>query len=118
MTKDELLKLLKPVTIGDRRDFDRYLAQYPPVVSELTFTNAFCWAEIRHHLFCEYEEHLLISYRQKDCCLSFYPPVGPDPVPLLRRRIEGLRDYCWTRLDQALAARLGPGVPPVLDLAN
>jgi hypothetical protein len=70
MTKDELLGLLRPVTLADKPLFDRYFARYSPTVSELTFTNAFCWAEIRHHLFGEYQGHLLISYRQKDCCLS------------------------------------------------
>jgi hypothetical protein len=118
MTRDELLRWLRPITLGDKPLFDRYLTRYPPVVSELTFTNAFCWAETRHHLFCEYEGHLLISYRQKDCCLSFYPPVGPNPTALLRRRVEGLRDYCWTRLDKELAT--SPGLParPVLDRDN
>jgi hypothetical protein len=88
------------------------------MVSELNFTNAFCWAEIRHHLFCEHEGHLLVSYRQKDCCLSFYPPVGPEPVALLVRPIEGLRDYCWTRLDKTLATSLGPSTRLVLDRDN
>jgi hypothetical protein len=118
MTKDELLKLLRPLTLADRPLFDRYLSQYPPVVSELTFTNVFCWAEIRHHLFGEYEGHLLITYRQKDCCLSFYPPVGPKPATLLQTRIEGIRDFCWTRLDKELAASAGPGPRPVLDRDN
>src|SRR5262249_18602203 len=98
--------------------FDRYLLSYPPEASELTFSNAFCWAEIRHHLFGECEGHLVISYRQNDCCLSFYPPVGPEPASLLRKRFEGLRDYCWTRLEKELATSLGPGVRPVLDRDN
>jgi hypothetical protein len=118
MTKDELLRLLKPVALQDRPLFERYLSRYPPTVSELTFTNAFCWAEIRHHLVGECEGHLLISYRQKDCCLSLYPPVGPEPAALLNKRIEGLGDYCWTRLDKVLAASLGPSVRPVLDRDN
>ena len=118
MTKADLLKSLRPVTLGDKALFDRYLSQYPPAVSELTFTNVFCWAEVRHHLFCEYDGHLLISYRQKDCCLSFYPPVGPEPAALLRTRFEGLRDYCWTRLDPGLVASLEPPARPVLDRDN
>jgi hypothetical protein len=118
MTKHELLRLLRPITLADKPLFDGYLARYPPTVSELTFTNAFCWAEIRHHLFCEHEGHLLICYRQKDCTLSFYPPVGPEPAALLRSRIEGLRDYCWTRLDKALVAALGPAPRPVPDRDN
>src|SRR4051812_47482581 len=63
MTKEQLLKMLKPVALGDKPLFDRYFSQYPPTVSELTFTNVFCWAEVRHHLFCEHQGHLLICYR-------------------------------------------------------
>jgi hypothetical protein len=118
MTKDELLKLLRPVTLADKPLLDRYLAEYPPGVSELTFTNAFCWAEVRHHLFCECEGHLLICHREGDCCLSFYPPVGPSPAALLARRIDGLRDYCWTRLDKALAEMVAAWARPVPNRAN
>jgi hypothetical protein len=118
MMKDELLKLLRPIALGDKALFDRYVLRYPPAVSELTFTNVFCWAEIRHHLFCENERYLLVSYRQKDCCLSFYPPVGPEPAALLVKQIEGLRDYCWTRLDKTLASRLGSSTRLILDRDN
>jgi hypothetical protein len=118
MTKDQLLKLLRPVTLGDKPLFDRFFSRYPPTVSELTFTNVLSWAEVRHHLFCEHQGHLLISYRGKDCCLSFYPPVGPQPAAILGERIQGLREYCWTRLDGALVASVGAGVRPVLDRDN
>lgn len=40
--KDELLKLSRPITLGDKALFDRYLARHPPPVSQLTFTNVFC----------------------------------------------------------------------------
>ena len=118
MTRDELLKRLRPVTLKDKPLFDRYFRRHPPAVSELTFTNVFGWAEVRHHLFCEQDGHLLISYRQGDCCLSFYPPVGPDPVAVVKERMEGFRDYCWTRLDASLIERLRPGLRPVLDREN
>jgi len=118
MKKDELLRRLRPVTLADKPLFDRYLAEHPPAVSELTFTNVFCWAEVRHHLFCEHDGHLLITYRQGDCCLSFYPPVGPAPQAVMRQRFEGFRDYCWTRLDTGLATALAPELEPVLDRDN
>jgi hypothetical protein len=118
MTRDELLRRLRPVTLEDRPLIDRYLTRHPPTVSELTFTNLFCWAEVRHHLWCEHQGHLLCAYRQGDCCLSFYPPVGPDPAAVINERVEGLRDYCWARLDADLAARLGPELRPQLDRAN
>jgi hypothetical protein len=118
MTKDELLALLRPVTLEVKPRFDRYLTAYPPAVSELTFTNVFTWAEVRHHLWCEWDGHLLICYRQGDCCLSFYPPVGPAPAAVLATRMEGFRDYCWTRLHRDLVAGLPAWARPVPDRAN
>jgi hypothetical protein len=45
-------------------------------------------------------------------------PVGPEPAALLARRIDGLRGYCWTRLDQALADQVSAWTRPVPDRAN
>jgi hypothetical protein len=118
VTKDELLRSLRPVTLEDRPLVNRYLARYPPSVSELTFTNVFCWAEVRHHMYCEWDGYLLISYRQGDCCLSFYPPVGPEPAVLIGRFIDGMRDYCWTRLERSLAEGLTPPLRPLPDPEN
>lgn len=39
MQQCDLLKTMRPVTIKDRALFERYLAKYPPEISELTFTN-------------------------------------------------------------------------------
>ncbi len=118
MTKDKLLKLLRPVTRDDKPLFDRYLSQYESKISELTFTNIFCWSEIKHYLFGECREHLLIAYRENDCCLSLLPPVGPRPASIVKKRMEGFRDYCWTRLDEELATRLGPEVRLIPDRKN
>ena len=118
MTKDDLLQMLKPVSLKDKPFLDGYFSKYPPTISELTFTNIYSWCEIRHHLFCEHEGHLLICYRGKDCCMSLYPPVGPQPADLLQQPIEGLRHYCWTRLDGGLAAEVRRAGRLVLDRDN
>ena len=66
---DSFLDRCKPVTIADKPIFDRYLKAYPPVISELTFTNIFAWAEVKHHLYCECDKHLLVTYRDESTAL-------------------------------------------------
>lgn len=98
-----MLENLRPVTLADRELFQRYLKEFPPVISELTFSNLYCWGDIRHHLFCEFEGHLLVTYRDEHCVLNFYPPIGPNPKGMMSRLFEGLKRYCWARIDEHLA---------------
>lgn len=112
------LHRLRPVTLKDRPVFDRYLKKYPQQISELTFTNIFCWAEVKHHLWCEQDSHLLVSYRKQDCALKFLPPVGPSPERIIQTSLPGLSHYAWTRLPEGLANRLTRDRRPVFDRDN
>lgn len=114
-----MLELLKPVTLEDRPTFQKYLEPYPQDISELTFSNIYCWAEIRHHLFCEYEGHLLITYRDEHCVLNFYPPVGPNPREMMQKLFPGLKKYCWARIPEHLAhSAEHPGKRMMFDRKN
>ncbi|MDD5054710.1 MAG: phosphatidylglycerol lysyltransferase domain-containing protein [Candidatus Peribacteraceae bacterium] len=95
-----VLEMLRPVTMNDQPLIQRYLSAYPPQISELTFTNLYCWAEARHHLFLEYDGHLLVTFRDAHCTLNFYPPVGPDPVRIMHTIFSGLKKYCWARIPE------------------
>jgi hypothetical protein len=113
-----LLDRLRPVTIADRKLINGYLSKYPPVISELTFTNIFCWAEVKHHMFSEQDGHLLITFREKDGCLSIMPPVGPHPEKIMHRTPEGLKKIRWARVPENLEKKVDLGRKLVLDLAN
>jgi hypothetical protein len=97
---------MKPITLDDQPLFERYLSQYPPTVSELTFADIFCRTELRHFLYCEYEGHLLVSFRSSDSCFSLLAPVGPHPERIIRENFDGLCRYTWARIDEELAGKL------------
>ncbi len=98
---------MRPVGLSDKPVFDDYLQRYPPTASELTFTNVFCWAEVKHHLYCEHEGHLFVSYRDRRIHLGLFPPIGPHPERWILRPIPHLRCYSYNRIDEDLAGRLG-----------
>lgn len=94
---------MRPVTIEDRVLFERYLSTYPPEISELTFTSIFCFAEVEHHLFCEYEGHLLVSFQAKDGSRHLLPPIGPDPVRILSQEFPGFENFSLASVNEHLA---------------
>ena len=53
---------LKPIEFKDKELFDDYFKKYPPVLSEMTFTNYYGWRNTRRIEFCEYRGHLIISF--------------------------------------------------------
>jgi uncharacterized protein len=64
----------RPLTLGDKPFVDAALAKYPPDVSELTFTNLFCWQAKRQVLVAEYEGGLVFLARDGERSY-FLPPV-------------------------------------------
>ena len=115
---DSFLDRCKPVTIADKPIFDRYLKAYPPVISELTFTNIFAWAEVKHHLYCECDKHLLVTYRDAKSILYLLPPVGPNPLHIMEKPVMGCRHYRWSRISEHLAHTASLGIHPVYDRKN
>lgn len=101
-----LFDCFHPITLATKALFDAYLRKYPPQISELTFTNLYCWAELEHFLFCEYQDHLLISFRDQSCRLYFFPPIGPAPESIIIAGIPGLKKFYWSQIDETLAQKL------------
>ncbi len=115
---NEALQHSKPVTIDTKPLFDKYLSQFPPTVSELTFTNILCWTEVKHHLYCEYEEHLLISFRDDRNRLNFFVPIGPHPEKIMNKPFSGDHPYLWSRISEHLAHSVSRNSHPVYDRKN
>ena len=118
MSQCELLQTMVPVTLGDRALFERYLSQYPPQISELTFTSIFCWAEVDRHLFCEYDGHLLVSFQAKDGSLHLLPPIGPEPVRIMSEEFPGFEQYSLASIHEHLAHQVERGSKWISDDAS
>lgn len=87
----------KGLRLEDKSLFDDYFKQYPPQISELTFTNLYIW---RHHYefrFLEWKGHLILfseiylskwrrplgdNNKDKEV-IFFLPPIGPSPAVII-----------------------------------
>jgi len=117
-TDTELLQLLKPITIHDKPLFDKYFSTFPSKTSELTFANIFCWSEIKHTLFCEYNNHLFLSFRGEDGIWGIFPPIGPNPLALMFQNLFGVEDYYWARINEDIANKINGPHKPTLDMTT
>ncbi len=84
----------KSIEITDKKLFDNYFQKYPPVTSELTFTNLFMWRDYYSFKFLEWQNHLLIysteyfkrwkkSISNNEKAILFLPPVGSTPAKII-----------------------------------
>jgi len=65
----------KKITLEDKELFNKYFKEYPPQISEYTFSNLFAWQKSRQIEFCRYNDGLIIiatHHGEK----YFMPPVG------------------------------------------
>lgn len=83
----------QPLTIKDRSLVLSYFRQYPPEISEFTFTNLFAWRKSRPIFWTELDNSLLFlindTNEKKPTNILFGPPVGNTP---LQNMIESLDD--------------------------
>jgi len=97
----------KPLSLQDKPLFDRFLTDYPQQISELTFTNLFCWRLTKNYNFGIVDGHLLLSFN-KGSHSVFLPPIGPNPVEMIRKIAHLYEHTCFTRIDGSIAKQLGP----------
>ncbi|MHA2397397.1 MAG: DUF2156 domain-containing protein [Promethearchaeota archaeon] len=84
----------KAIELSDKPLFDKYFKNYPPEISEFSFTNLFMWRNSYKFLYVEYNEHLILFSREslgkytlnlpkESSSLFLLPPIGPNPVSLM-----------------------------------
>jgi hypothetical protein len=75
-----MMKNLLPLDISSATMVNEYLSAFPPVISELTFTNLFAWRQGRPVWLMELDETLLFLIKTDICrndqMVIFGPPVG------------------------------------------
>jgi len=87
----------KDLTLEDKPLFDQLFTQFPPVISEFTFTNLFIWRQCYQTKICRLQNFLCLLSDRGEISF-FFPPLGEGDV------IE-----CYQTLLQSLK---GKGNPP------
>lgn len=67
--------VFKKIAIEDKELFDKFFHEYPPNISEYTFTNLYVWKNSRQIEFSQYEEGLIILAHHENS-KYFLPPIG------------------------------------------
>ncbi len=81
------------ISINDKAIFDRYLKQYNPQVSELTFSNLFMWRNFYRLRYAQAEDVLyVISVPEKGEPFAFMP-IGAGDGDGLEKALEELMNY-------------------------
>ena len=68
---------LRPLTLDDNQFVTEYLRRFPPVISELTFTNLFAWRHTRPIRIDECKDSLLVFAETPGGLVLLGNPVGP-----------------------------------------
>ncbi len=84
--KENWFSEFKSIELKDKEIFDRYFHEFPPEISELTFTNLFCWQGVHNFKFCKLQGQLLIGSFKEDKVCFFYP-IGKSGKRLLMKEI-------------------------------
>ncbi|MHA1916390.1 MAG: DUF2156 domain-containing protein [Promethearchaeota archaeon] len=101
----------KVIEISDKPLFDNYFKNYPPEISEFSFTNLFMWRNSYKFLYVEYDGHLLLFSREslgkythnlpkENSSLFFLPPVGPNPVSLMIKIFQNFQGVEFHRVPE------------------
>jgi len=110
---------LRPLTLDDNQFVTEYLRRFPPVVSELTFTNLFAWRHTRPIWIDECKDSLLVFAETKTGMVLLGNPVGPVPLAQVfdayGSRISGAERFPKEKLTDI---SLPPGATVVEDRDN
>jgi hypothetical protein len=80
----------RPLTLAEKSLVDAALARYPPEISEMTFTNLFCWQSKRRISWAEHEGTLVLAAREANRSF-FLPPVGASATEAARALVAHAR---------------------------
>ncbi len=111
------LSKAKPIGITDKPLFDQYFKNYPPEISEFSFTNLFIWRNYYNFSFLEWDDHLFLfssdyfhkrrqSLSQNRDTFLFLPPIGPNPINTIFDLFTSIKTIEIHRIPQTLAETL------------
>ena len=110
---------LRPLSLDDRLFITEYFGRFPPVISELTFTNLYAWRQTRPIWIDIFKESLIFFAETRRGLVLLGSPVGPvSPAEVFSEygsKIKGADRFPKAQLpDRALL----PGVTVVDDRDN
>jgi uncharacterized protein len=94
----------KNIEINDKHIFDDFFNKYKQEISEMTFTNLFCWRKSKQHKFCIYKDHLIISYFEDDIT-KYYAPIG-EKVKKIMIELILEKNFLFERVPENLIKEL------------
>ena len=89
-----------------REDIEEWLANYPPVISEHTFTNLFIWKGRGGYEISIYKGFLIIVMSPRDRRDFVMPPVGEELVDHVPESVKVLLENRLVEDDAILLHRL------------
>ncbi len=96
----------KPLAISDKPLFDNFFKEYPPTISEYTFTNLYCWNHHKHHEWRVIDGHLVISYVSTAKIRKFYVPIGENPEKVIEKILHLFPQSSVEKVEAHLAKQL------------
>lgn len=82
----------KPLELDDKATFDKFFREFPPEVSELTFTNLFIWRGVYHPRWAIISECLCIVSCPPNKSMFFYSPIGLNPLGAIKEISRNFRN--------------------------
>ncbi len=95
----------RKLELKDKPLFDRFLRDYPPHISEMTFTNLFCWRLSKLHEFAAHKGHLLVSFMENRN-RRFYQPIGPEPHKIIEEILGKSPESSFERVEKGIAEKV------------
>ena len=95
----------KKINLEDKNLFDDYFRKYPPNISELTFTNLFCWRHSKKYAYAIIDNHLLISYEERGT-KKYLQPVGETPELIIAKVLSIYPKALFERVEGHIAEKL------------
>jgi len=96
----------KPIELQDKELFDQFFIKYPPLISEFTFTNLFCWRLSKGHEFALYNNHLIISFFDDRKFRRFYQPIGENPADIMQKILLLFPESSFERVEKSIAEKI------------
>ena len=112
------LSRAKQIQLEDKKLFNRYFENYPPEISEFSFTNLYMWRNFYNLLFFEYDNHLILfsndylGTRRKPIVENptqykyFFPPIGPNPDDIIIDLFKSIKNLEVHRVPEEICTNL------------